>query len=146
MTYFSAARVPNQRCAVRVTENPTHYDACSSSPTYPNPSSTKCTQVSIASAPIPSTCAGGDACPAEDAGCWVQPYSGDRTYNYDEAADTYRRMRLDGWIKSGPTCDKPYEYLAPCPTAKCRTGEMRSLCYQQPASVRCHLAALPLLI
>lgn len=108
-----------QRCAVRITENPDHYDACSSSPTYPNPSSTKCTQVSIASPPIPSTCAGGDTCPADDAGCWVQPFNGDLTTDYLVGT----RNRLDGWIQSGPSCDKdPYAYLAPCPYAKCRTG------------------------
>lgn len=116
---FSGA-LSNQRCAVRITENPARYDACSSAPTYPPTLETKCTQVSIASAPIRSTCSGINNCTAQDAecpGCWVQAFNGDLTFEGIFS-------RLDGWIQSGPSCDKDaYSYLAPCPYSKCRTGE-----------------------
>lgn len=105
-----------QRCAVRVTENPGRYEACATSPTYPGPSSTKCTQVSIASPPFHTRCQLGD-CTANDGTCWVQVWSGEVN------------SRVPGWVQSGPDClDQPYIYLAPCDGSTCKVGKCSMTC------------------
>jgi hypothetical protein len=129
VTKSAKGRLSSQRCAVRVTENPVRLDACSSSQAYPGPSSTKCTQISIASAPITGRCSGQNNCTGQHLGCWVQPWGGDAS---DSEVDPITTVsRLDGWVQSGPDCDtEPYSYLAPCPYAKCRTG-------RQTICIRC---------
>lgn len=107
-----------QRCAVRITENPAHYDACATSPLYPGPSSTKCTQVSTIAAPIRSKCQLG-TCAANNAECWIQVWS-----EGEKASDFENGARAPGWVQSGPDClDQPYGYLAPCNASRCQVGE-----------------------
>lgn len=124
---FAVGKLGTPRCAVLLNENPGHFDACSSTPTYPTTSSTKCTQVSIATVPIPSTCPGLN-CTFQNAsaGCWVQASTADISGS-----------RLDGWIQSGPDCDDPYAYLPSCPYSKCRTGERVGHWAPQPPSRWC---------
>lgn len=53
-------------------------EPCASAVAYPGSSSTKCTQVSIMTAPTPSNCKQGCNTTEEGAACWVQVYPGER--------------------------------------------------------------------